>query len=113
MAKKFQPLIDELRIIIENSRSGRLSPADEQKGASLFKELVMSGGKPLSSAMELLGDLPWFVPVNGALEAWPQLTPAKQRGFFAALKPLASWASRLMRLSIARGRHKLAPPSAL
>ena len=82
MPKNFQPLIDELRGIIENSRNGRLSPADEQKGAALFKELVTSGGKPLSSALELLGDLPWFIPVNGALEAWPQLTPAKQRSFF-------------------------------
>jgi hypothetical protein len=113
MAKNFQPLIDELRIIIENSRNGRLSPADEQKGASLFKELVTSGGKPLSNALELLGDLPWFVPVNGALEAWPQLTPAKQRSFFAALKPLESETSRRMRLSIARGLHKLDPTSAL
>jgi hypothetical protein len=113
MAKNFQPLIDELRVVIENSRTGRLSPADEQKGAALFKELVTSGGKPLSSALELLGDLPWFVPVNGALEAWPQLTPAKQRAFFAALKPLESEASRRMRLSIARGLHKLDPASAL
>src|ERR1700681_1532879 len=113
MPKNFQPLIDELRTIIENSRNGRLSPADEQKGASLFKELVMSGGKALSGALELLGDLPWFVPVNGALEAWPQLTPAKQRSFFAALKPLASEASRRMRLSIARGLHKLDPAAAL
>ncbi len=113
MAKNFQPLIDELQVIIENSRTGRLSPADEQKGAALFKELVMSGGKPLSSAMDLLGDLPWFIPVNGALEAWPQLTPAKQRSFFAALKPLESEASRRMRLSIARGLHKLDPTSAL
>ena len=113
MAKNFQPLIDELRVIIENSRIGRLSSADEQKGAALFKELVTSGGKPLSSALELLGDLPWFVPVNGALEAWPQLTPAKQRSFFAALKPLESEASRRMRLSIARGLHKLDPSSAL
>ena len=113
MAKNFQPLIDELRVIIENSRSGRLSTADEQKGAALFKELVTSGGKPLSSALELLGDLPWFVPVNGALEAWPLLTPAKQRNFFAALKPLESEASRRMRLSIARGLHKLDPSSAV
>lgn len=73
----------------------------------------MSGGKPLSNALELLGDLPWFVPVNGALEAWPQLTPAKQRSFFAALKPLESEASRRMRLSIARGLYKLDPTSAL
>ena len=113
MVKNFQPLIDELRVIIENSRNGRLSPADEQKGAALFKELVTSGGKPLSSALELLGDLPWFVPVNGALEAWPQMTPAKQRSFLAALKPLESEASRRMRLSIARGLHKLDATSAL
>lgn len=113
MAKNFQPFIDELRTIIEKSRRGRLPPADEQKGAALFKELVISGGKPLSNALELLGDLPWFVPVNGALDAWPQLTPAKQRLFLAALKPLESEASRRMRLSIARGLHKVDPSSAL
>jgi hypothetical protein len=113
MPKNFQPLIDELRIIIENSRKGRLSPADEQKGAALFKEFVMSGGKALSGALELLGDLPWFVPVNGALEAWPQLSPIKQRNFLAALKPLESDASRRMRLSIARGLHKIDASAAL
>jgi len=113
MPKNFQPLIDELRIIIENSRNGRLSPADEQKGAALFKELVMSGGKALSGVLELLGDLPWFVPVNGALEAWPQLSPVKQRNFLAALRPLESDASRRMRLSIARGLHKIDAASAL
>jgi hypothetical protein len=113
MPKNFQPLIDELRTIIENSRNGRLSPADEQKGAALFKELVMSGGKALSGALELLGDLPWFVPVNGTLEAWPQLSPIKQRNFLAALRPLESDASRRMRLSIARGLHKIDASSAL
>jgi hypothetical protein len=113
MPKNFQPLIDELRTIVENSRNGRLSPADEQKSAELFKELVMSGGKALSGALELLGDLPWFVPVNGAVEAWPQLTPVKQRNFLAALKPLESDASRRMRLSIARGLHKVDAAAAL
>jgi hypothetical protein len=113
MAKNFQPLIDDLQAIIETSRNGRLSQSDEQKGAALFKELVMLGGKPLSSALELLGDLPWFVSVNGTLEAWPQLTPVKQRSFLSALKPLESEASRRMRLSIARGLHKIDPASAL
>jgi hypothetical protein len=113
MAKNFQPLIDDLRAIIETSRNGRLSQADEQKGAALFKELVILGGKPLQSGLELLGDLPWFVPVNGTLDAWPQLTPAKQRGFLAAMRPLESEASRRMRLSIARGLHKIDPASAL
>ncbi len=113
MAKNFQPLIDDLRAIIETSRNGRLSQTDEQKGATLFKELVLLGGKPLSGALELLGDLPWFVSVNGTLEAWPQLTPAKQRNFLSAMKPLESEASRRLRLSIARGLHKIDPASAL
>ena len=113
MAIDFQPLIDDLRAIIETSRTGRLSQADEQKGAALFKELVILGGKPLSNALELLGDLPWFVPVNGTLEAWPQLTPAKKRSFLTALKPLESEASRRMRLSIARGLYKVDPSSSL
>src|SRR5207253_2263386 len=42
MPKNFQPLVDELRTIIENSRSGRLSTTEEQRGASLFKELILS-----------------------------------------------------------------------
>jgi hypothetical protein len=113
MAINFQPLIDDLRAIIETSRTGRLSQADEQKGAALFKELVVLGGKPLSNAIELLGDLPWFVPVNGTLEAWPQLTPAKKRSFLTALRPLESEASRRMRLSIARGLYKVDPSSSL
>jgi hypothetical protein len=113
MAKNFQPLIDDLRGIVETSRNGRLSQTDEQKGAALFKQLVVLGGKPLSGALELLEDLPWFVSVNGTLEAWPELSPAKQRSFLSALKPLESEASRRMRLSIARGLHKIDPAAAL
>jgi hypothetical protein len=113
MPKNFQPLIDELRTIIENSRNGRLSTTEEQRGASLFKELILSGGKALPALLEPLGDLPWFVPVTGALEAWPHLTPAKRRNFLAALNPLESEPFRRMRLSIARGLHKIDPSSAL
>ena len=113
MPKNFQPLIDELRTIIENSRNGRLPTAEEQRGASLFKELVLSGGKALTSLLESLGDLPWVVPVTGTLEAWPELTPARRRNFLAALKPLEAEPFRRMRFSIARGLHKIDPASAL
>ena len=54
MPKNFQPLIDELRGIIENSRNGRLSPADEQKGAGLFKEQQDSMGGSGFSFIDLL-----------------------------------------------------------
>jgi hypothetical protein len=113
MSKNFQPVIDELRAVIDISRAGRLTPADEQKGAALFKELVATGGKALSGALELIGDLPWFIPVNGTLEAWPELTPVKQRNFLSALKPLESETARRMRFSIARGLYRVDPASAL
>lgn len=113
MSKNFQPLIDELRTIIANCRNGRLPTAEEQRGASLFKELVLSGGKALTGLLESLGDLPWFLPVTGTLEAWPELTPAKRRNFLAALKPLEPEQFRRMRFSIARGLHKIDPASAL
>jgi hypothetical protein len=113
MPKNFQPLVDELRTIIENSRNGRLSQTEEQRGASLFKELILSGGKALPALLEPLGDLPWFVPVTGTIEAWPNLTPARRRNFLGALKPLESEPFRRMRLSIARGLHKIDHSSAL
>jgi hypothetical protein len=113
MPKNFQPLIDELRKIIENSRSGRLSTTEEQRGASLFKELILSGGKALPDLLQPLGDLPWFVTVTGTLDAWPDLTPPRRRNFLAALKPMESEPFRRMRLSIARGLYKTDPSSAL
>ena len=113
MPKNFQPLIDELRKIFEKSRNERLSSTEEQRGASLFKELVLSGGKALAGLLESLGDLPWFIPVTGTLEAWPDLTPPRRRNFLAALKPLESEPFRRMRLSIARGLYKIDPSSAV
>jgi hypothetical protein len=113
MPKNFQPLIDEFRTILEKSRNERLAPTEEQRGASLFTELVLSGGKGLAGLLESLGDLPWFIPVTGALEAWPNLTPIRRRNFLAALKPLESEPFRRMRFSIARGLYKLDPSSAL
>src|SRR5689334_9343724 len=113
MPKNFDPLINELRTIIENFRKGRLPTTEEQRGASLFKELILSGGNAFPTVLEPLGDLPWFVPVNGTLEAWPELTPARRRNFLGAFKPLESEPFRRMRLSIARGLHKIDPSSAL
>jgi len=113
MPKNFQPLIDELRTLLEKSRNERLSSTEEQRGTSLFKELVLSGGRVLAGLLESLGDLPWFIPVTGTLEAWPELTPVRRRNFLAALKPLESEPFRRMRFSIARGLYKTDPSSAL
>ena len=97
----------------EKAKAGRLAAADEQAGASSFRDLVLGGGKSLAAALELLNELPWYIPVNGTVEAWAQLTPARKRSFLATLRPLQTEVALRMRLSIARGLFKVDPESTL
>jgi hypothetical protein len=112
MPKNFQPVLDELQKLILQSRRGRLATADEQRGAGLFRDLVLAGGKALGSALGLLEELPWYVSVAGTVEAWSELTPARRKKFLGALSPLKSEAGKRMCLSIARGLHKADPTAA-
>jgi hypothetical protein len=112
MQKNFQPVLGELQKLIIQSKTGRLAAADEQRGAGLFRDLVLAGGKALSSALQLLGELPWYLSVAGTVEAWSQLSPARRRNFLSALGPLESEAGKRMRLSIARGLYKVDPAAA-
>jgi hypothetical protein len=113
MAKDFKPTVEALRQMTEKAKAGRLAAADEQAGASSFRDLVLGGGKSLATALELLNELPWYIPVNGTVEAWAQLTPARKRSFLAALRPLQTEVALRMRLSIARGLFKIDPESTL
>lgn len=97
----------------EKAKAGRLAAADEQAGASSFRDLVLGGGKSLAAALDLLNELPWYIPVNGTVDAWAQLTPARKRSFLAALRPLQTEVALRMRLSIARGLFKVDPESTL
>ena len=97
----------------EKAKTGRLAAADEQAGASAFRDLILGGGKSLAAALELLNELPWYIPVNGTVEAWAQLTPARKRSFLTALRPLQTEVALRMRLSIARGLFKVDPESTL
>lgn len=112
MPKNFQPVLGELQKLIVQSRTGRLAAADEQRGAGLFRDLVLAGGKALSSALQLLGELPWYISVAGTVEAWSQLSPARRRNFLSALGPLEPESAKRMRLSIARGLYKVDPAAA-
>lgn len=113
MAKDFKPTVEALRQMTEKAKAGRLAAADEQAGASSFRDLVLGGGKALAAALELLNELPWYIPVNGTVDAWAQLTPARKRSFLAALRLLQAEVALRMRLSIARGLFKVDPESAL
>jgi hypothetical protein len=113
MAKDFKPTLDALRELTEKAKAGRLAPTDEQAGAGAFRDVVLAGGKVLSAGIELLGDLPWFISVNGTVEAWGQLTPARKRNFLLALRNVKTEVGLRMRLSISRGLFKADPESAL
>ncbi|MBW0001675.1 MAG: hypothetical protein JO015_21475 [Verrucomicrobia bacterium] len=113
MAKDFKPTVEALRQMTEKAKAGRLAAADEQAGASSFRDLVLGGGKALAAALELLNEVPWYISVNGTVDAWAHLTPARKRSFLAALRPLQAEVALRMRLSIARGLFKVDPESAL
>jgi hypothetical protein len=112
MPKNSQPLLGELQKLIPGSGTGRLTTADEQRGAGLFRDLVLAGGKALGGALQLAAELPWYVSVAGTVEAWSQLTPTRQRNFLGALRSLETEAGRRVCLSIARGLHKVDPAAA-
>jgi len=112
MPKNSQPLLGELQKLISGSGTGRLTTADEQRGAGLFRDLILAGGKALGSALQLAAELPWYVSVAGTVEAWPQLTPTRQRNFLGALRSLETEAGRRACLSIARGLYKVDPAAA-
>jgi hypothetical protein len=107
MPKDFDPLLNELRTIADRSKNGRLTAEEEQRGVDLVRDLLSAGGKALPNTLELLGSLPWFIPVNGTIAAWPKLSQAKRRTFLAGLKGLESDASTRMKFSLARGLYKL------
>jgi hypothetical protein len=107
MPKDFDPLLNELRTIADRSKNGRLTAEEEQRGVDLVRDLLSAGGKALPNTLELLGNLPWFIPVNGTIAAWPKLSQAKRRTFLAGLKGLESDASTRMKFSLARGLYKL------
>jgi hypothetical protein len=107
MPKDFELLLSDLRTIADRSKNSRLTSEQEQKGVELVRNLLSAGGKALSRTLELFGSLPWFIPVNGTIAGWPELSQAKRRAYLAALKDLKSDASTRIKLSLARGLYKV------
>jgi chemotaxis protein histidine kinase CheA len=107
MPKDFDPLLNELRTIADRSKNSRLTTEEEQKGVELVRDLLSASGKALAGTLELFGSLPWFIPVNGTIAAWPKLSQAKRRAYLAALKDLQSDPSTRIKFSLARGLYKV------
>jgi hypothetical protein len=105
------PALGELRALVEQAKNGRLPAPEERRAAELIRELVLAGGKISSGALTLMGEMPWFLAVQGTVEVWPQLTPARRRSYLTFLRNLNSDSSRRTCLSIARSLLKIDPPA--
>ena len=105
------PALVELRALVEQAKNGRLPAPEERRAAELIRELVLAGGKISSGALTLMGEMPWFLAVQGTVEVWPQLTPARRRSYLTFLRNLNSDSSRRTCLSIARSLLKIDPIS--
>jgi hypothetical protein len=104
---------EQLQAIIDQAKSSRLSPAEEDRAVELLKEAVAGGPKGLPAAIEAILSLPWNASVKAVAEAWPETKPAGRTRLLTGLAKADSDASRRIRLSLARGLHTQDPAGAL
>jgi hypothetical protein len=104
---------EQLLAIIDQAKSSRLAPADEDHAVQLLKQAVAGGPKALPAAIEAILSLPWNASVKAVVEAWPETKPAGRTRLLTGLAKTDSDTSRRIRLSLARGLHAQDPAGAL
>lgn len=104
---------DELTQLAEASQRARLSPADEERMATLLKEAMQGGRAGVARAIEALPKVPWIVGVRAVEAVWPDLTAGFRTQLLAGLGKEETDASRRIRLSLARALFKIDVPVAL
>lgn len=104
---------DELTQLAEASQKARLSPAEEERMATLLKEALQGGRAGVARAIEALPKVPWIVGVRAVEAVWPDLTAGFRTQLLAGLAKDESDPSRRIRLSLARALFKIDVPVAL
>lgn len=104
---------DELTQLAEASQRARLSPADEERMATLLKEALLGGRGGVARAIEALPRVPWIVGVRAVEAVWPELTAGFRTQLLAGLGKDESDASRRIRLSLSRALFRLDVPVAM
>ncbi|MEP6673032.1 MAG: hypothetical protein ABJF10_27980 [Chthoniobacter sp.] len=100
-------LADELTQLAEASQRARLSPADEERMATLLKEALLGGRAGVTRAIEALPRVPWIVGVRAVEAVWVELTAGFRTQLLAGLGKDETDASRRIRLSLSRALFKI------
>ena len=93
--------------LVEKAANGRLSPAEEEQAVRVLKEMLIAGKSGVATAAAALPKLVWMVGVSGVTAAWPDMKATAKTQLLKALADDESDAARRLRLSLARGLHKL------
>ena len=98
---------EALARLVASAANGRLSAAEESEAAAVLKDLLLSGKSGVATAALALPKLAWMVGVSGVTAAWPEMKPTAKTQLIKALTEDETDAGRRIRLSLARGLHKL------
>jgi len=104
---------DPLTVLADQALKTRLSPADEERTASLLKTALLEGRKGVEHAVAQLPKLPWVIGVNGVAAAWPEMKTTFRARLIGGLAKVDTDAARRVRLSLARGLFKQDIPAAM
>jgi hypothetical protein len=96
-----------LEFLAERSSTGRLTPTEESAAAKLLTESLLGGRNDVARAVAMTPLLPWIVSVQAATQAWPEMKPSFRAQFLAGLARTPGESAARIRLSLARGLHKV------
>src|SRR5438067_9500268 len=104
-AAKQQPdpeVSERLSRLVEQTKTTRLSPAQEDEAAECLKKLLRAGRVGIPAAAEAMLALPWNVGVAAVNELWPELKPMARKLLLGKLAAPKNETARRFRLSLAR-----------
>ncbi len=102
-----------LAVLADRALRGRLSPADEERAATLLKAALIDGRTGITMAIEQLPKLPWVIGVGAVSATWTEIKPTLRTRLVAGLARIDTDAARRVRLSLARGIFKQDVPASL
>ncbi len=98
---------------VARAQVGRLSAADERATIEVLKNSLLAGKTGVSDAATVLPKFAWIVGVNAVTAAWPEMKATSRTQLLKALADEEQTDTiRRLRLSIARGLHKIGDPAA-